>query len=344
MIISPFNKAIIITGSMNAKSMDRKLSRKQIIPIQVWIDGLLRPVSFFNHWGELGVSSMAWHPNEEYGLYLTTGNDLHKIDVNKGKSIEYRLSDLRDVHEISLLGDYLWIANSGYDQVVCFDTRREVEIKRIELNSFRSETERGEKVSVDEKEIVKPVDKFHCNQVFEGFDGELYGLVHHVNGKQVFKKLAEKAIKMQGNGGLINLKTGKWHKLNLKGPHSVRKVRQNYWLLDSGNCTINVYDPDWNLLKRIDTGGWGRGAWFYETKNYFYSGISETRRRYLGLLGGRGKKELPNMVQIIDAVNFQKVDHIIIKEGIEQINNIYLVERDVALKLLELENDAGYDI
>jgi hypothetical protein len=142
-------------------------------------------------------------------------------------------------------------------------------------------------------------------------------------------------LKEHGNGGVIDLRNGGVVPLKLRAPHSVRKVNGEYWVFDSGNATLNIYTPEWTIKERIVTKGWGRGAAISHSLRLFYAGISAVRKRYLGLIGG-GIKETPNMIQAFSIESRSLVGEIVIDHGIEQVSNIYLVERELALSLLEL--------
>ena len=90
------------------------------------------------------------------------------------------------------------------------------------------------------------VDKFHANQIVRGLDGRLYVLVHHVDGKQIVKYVAQRLVKMQGNGGVIELETGRPVPLSLSGPHSIEVVGPDeQWICDSRAGVLRVYDRDW---------------------------------------------------------------------------------------------------
>jgi hypothetical protein len=166
----------------------------------------------------------------------------------------------------------------------------------------------------------------------------LYALVHHVTGKQLIRRIAEKFIKSQGNGGVINLSTGRVVPLRLRAPHSVRKVRGDYWLCDSGNATVNVYSPEWELKETIRAKGWGRGADTSEALGTFYLGISATRRRYLNVVSS-GRK-VPNMVQVLSVADGSPVGEVEFS-AIEQINNVYTIPREMAAALLDLRTNGA---
>jgi hypothetical protein len=77
--------------------------------------------------------------------------------------------------------DTLWIANTQRDEIVASDIVRELVSEHVSLSAYDSapkvtsyaveEDDDEPKLVVDELEVV---DEFHCNQIFEGFDRDLY--------------------------------------------------------------------------------------------------------------------------------------------------------------------------
>lgn len=325
------DKRIIVVGSLNANPADRVLSRQQIKTMQ-YIDSSenVQPIPFFNNWGELGMSSIAYHPDNIFNLYLASSSEVFEFDLQAGKFINLQIPNLTDIHEISMIGNGLWISNTKHDEIVCFNIKTRTIEQRINLTDFKSTAPEDDEDGDD----VEVVDKFHCNLVFEGFDGDTYILVHHTSGRQLMKRIAQKFIKSQGNGGVVNISQRKRYPLNFKAPHSVRRVGNNYWVFDSGHFELKVFDKNWKFLRSMNTKGFGRGADFDPDVNYFYAGVSETRKRYLGLFPGGDA--VPNMVQIISTENYQIVKSILI-ENVEQINNVYCFHKDVADALLDFK-------
>jgi hypothetical protein len=328
-------EALLVLGSLHANPQDRELERSEVRPVQVVDRSGVRPVSFFDSWGEFGVSSLAWRPGNPLVLYVTTGSDLVKLDLSEESVTELGVPKLRSVHEVTAVEDTLWLANTRFDEVVAFDLAEERIASRLgftapdsalDAEAHGALPEAGE----DAEQVVK---KFHCNQVFEGFDGELYGLVHHVSGKQLVRRVAQKLIKNHGNGGLISLRDGRGVPLKLKGPHTVRKVRGEYWVFDSGRHTVNVYDQGWSLRRTLCTSGWGRGASVSESLGVFYAGVSQMRRRYSG--ARKSREDVPNMVLAFSMQTGEPLGGTVLS-GIEQVNNVYTVSAEVARALLDL--------
>ncbi len=305
------------------------MSISELHPVQIVIDGEIKSIPIFDSWEIEGISSMAYHFKDPKVIYIDRGNALVKIDLHRRESNFLNIENLKDVHEITMIDNTLWIANTGFNEAVAFNIIKERVEDRIDL--FTLDFFSKQKTTKNNKEM-ESIDKFHLNQVFLGIDNNLYGLVHHTYGKQLIKHVEHKKIKLQGDGGVINMSNNKPIPLNLKSPHTVRIVQNSYWVCDSGNFTINIYSPDWKLKNKIKTNGYGRGADFSKKLGFFYVGISELRKRYIKLLKLQVGK---NMVQIF-SINKKELIEEIILNSIEQVNNLYLVDRKVGMDLLEL--------
>ena len=327
------DEAVLVLGSLNAKQQDRTLKRSSVRPVQLILDGSVEPVPFFDEWGRLGVSSLAFHPERPTTLYVTTGADLSRVELESRRTTELEVPHLRDIHEMSVIGGTLWLANTGFDEVIAFDIALERVSKRMKLAVNASSPRISTRTEEAKDGAVEVIDRFHCNQIFDGYDGELYVLVHHVTGKQLIRRIGRKLIKNQGNGGVIDLTTRRGIQLDLKGPHSVEKVGGSYWVFDSGRATVNIYDRTWVLQEKLSTRGWGRGAGVSESLGLFYAGVSATRKRYLGM--GPRAQRAPNMVRIFSIKSREPVKDVELS-CIEQVNNVYVISRSTALALLEL--------
>ncbi len=325
------NNRLLVIGSLNANPADRVLDRNTIQTVQLINHREeVIPVPYFNSWGELGMSSMAPHPSEPHILYFASSVAVFKFDLKQGNYTDLQIPNLTDIHEISIIGNGLWISNTKHDEIVCYDIVAGKVTLRINLSDFKSSApEEGE-----DAEDVEVVDKFHCNLVFSGYDNDTYILVHHTSGRQLMKRIAQKFIKSQGNGGVVNITSRKRYPLNLKAPHSVRKVNGNYWVFDSGHFELKVFDKNWKFLKTINTRGFGRGGDQDSDLGYYYAGVSETRKRYLGLFPGG--ESVPNMVQVISLKDYSIKKSIKIP-NVEQLNNVYCISQEVAEGLLALK-------
>jgi hypothetical protein len=324
------DKQIMVIGSLNANPADREISRENVRTVQLFgEDKKPVPVSFFNSWGELGMSSMAVDPDDRKVLYFASSSQVYRFNLNDGTHTDLGIPNLTDIHEISIIGHDLWISNTKHDEIVSYNIRENKVSQRIDLSDFASSTpEEGE--SSDDVEVV---DKFHCNLVFEGYDGDVYILVHHTSGRQLIKRIAQKFIKSQGNGGVVNINTKKRFPLNFKAPHSVRCINDEYWVFDSGHFELKVFTKEWKLKKSINTRGFGRGGEYSPATGRYYAGVSATRKRYLGLFPGG--ESVPNMVQVVDTEGYRIVDTIEVP-NVEQINNVYCMDTDIASLLLQL--------
>ncbi|MFI5171742.1 MAG: hypothetical protein ACHQFW_05090 [Chitinophagales bacterium] len=321
-------KRILVIGSLNANPADREISRENIRSMQlIDHDQNIQPIKYFDSWGELGMSSLCWDDDDPFTHYLASSTEIFKLDLKGSKFKKLDIPNLTDIHEITLIGNKIWISNTKHDEIVSYDIVNNRIEERINLSDFKSNTpEEGES-----EEDVEVVDKFHCNLIFEGYEGDLYILVHHTSGRQLMKRIAQKFIKSQGNGGVVNIIKRKRHPLNFKAPHSVRKINNQYWVFDSGHFELKIYDKNWNFLRTMDTKGFGRGGDLDLERNIFYGGVSETRKRYLGLFPGG--EAVPNMVQVISTGDYKIIGTIKIP-NIEQINNVYCLRKEVAESLL----------
>ncbi len=307
---------LLILGSQNSKEADQELSRDQIFPVQILhIDGSISPINFFQSWGEVGVSSIAWHHSMKEHLFVSINDEIRKLDINSGNYSVLSISDVADIHDINFLGDTLWISNTEYDEAIEYNVHLDKVVQRISLSEYRTEA----KNETDEK--VK--DQFHCNQVFRDYNGDLCVLIHNITGWQYFRIVLEMLIRRQGEGGVINLDKKKVVQLKLQSPHSVRKINNEYWIQDSSDQTTKIYDRDWKLTGSINTGGFGRGVDFSEDVGVAYIGISATRKRYLRVIPAGGKHD--NRVMVVDIKTHKELDVISIP-NIEQVDNVYVLD------------------
>ena len=339
------SEALLVLGSLHATPQDRKLERSKVRSVQVISDGEVYPASSFNSWGERGVISLARHAKQPWIMYVATENKVLKVDLLKQNVVDLGIPNLLDVHELTMVGDTLWIANTQRDEIVAFDVVRERVAKRVSLSVYDSapkaishmyeDDDEGPQLAVDEREVL---DEFHCNQVFQGFDGELYVLVHYAQGNlQLIRRAARRLTKRQVRpGGVINLTTSRVIPLGLKGPHTLRKVRGDYWVCDSARSKINVYGPNWVLKETISSRGWVRGADISEQLDLYYIGVSQFRRRYLIL--NPTVQQIPNMVRAISVETKASMGELLLS-NVEQVTNVYVVPIEIALAMLELQED-----
>ena len=175
-------EALLILGSLHAFPQDRKLERSKVRPVQIIMDGDVHFASFFDSWGEWGVISLAWRPEQPAILYVATETELLKVDLLRQQIVDFGIPDLRDLHELTMIGDTLWLANTGRDEIVAFDTVREQVSERVNLSAYGSKlkiTSREIEDDQDDRELAGDVrevaEEFHCNQVFQGLDEKVRG-------------------------------------------------------------------------------------------------------------------------------------------------------------------------
>ena len=312
---------VLVVGSQCANPADRTMDRSDIRSVQVVINGICHPLNQFNDLGEYGVSALAWPEDNPFCFYLTTGSDLIEYDLVTQTFQDHTVSGLHDVHEITCIGDQLWLANTAPNEAVCFDLKSKKVVERLSLiditnNSMQASSRVGH---------ANVVERFHCNQVFVDLDDNLFGLVHHIEGTQHMRRSASQFIKKQGNGGVLGLRDGFKQPLNLVAPHTVRVVNGQYWLCDSGNAQMKVFSAEWTLVSEFQTAGWGRGADLSSDGKRYFVGSSPIRKRYLTALKG---VRIGNCVlEEFEVDNLQlntslEIDHI------EQINNVYVISAE----------------
>ncbi len=311
-----FEQPVLMLGSLNAHVADRTLKKSDLISAQLFENNSITPLHYFNEWSESGLSSMDWIPEQPNFLYITTGSDLIKLDLVKKTKEELPIDKVKDIHEIKFIDRTLWLSNTGYDEAIAYDINKKQIIERVPLSQFKTN-------SIQLKENITSVDKFHCNQIFQGYDDQIYALVHHANGKQLLQKVAKKILKLQGDGGIINLTTGQSFNLKLSAPHNVRKISEDYWIFSSGDSKIKLFDRNWEYIKTIPASGWARGADL--DKNKLFCGISAPRKRYLEKMKPYSNKN--NLIEIFDVKNHIQIGNITI-QNIEQINNLYVLSHE----------------
>jgi hypothetical protein len=307
---------LLVVGSRNLNPADQTMDTGEVRSMQI-IDAKLRisPIPFFDNWADF--SSIAQHPDDPFRLYLANPSEIFEFDLRGQRYELLDIPGLDDIHEVAILNGGLWISNTADDEIVLFDTGSRHVAERIDLRAITRKAGANNQIA----------DTFHVNQVFEAYNGDLCALVHHHSGHQEVSLVAEKVIKRQGDGGVINVTRRTTHNLGLKAPHSVRLVDSSYWVYDSGRFEIKIFNKQWNLTRTLATRGFGRGADSVAGQDIFYAGISATRKRYLGLIP-RGEA-VPNMVQVFDTKTFAELGTIHVP-NIEQVNNVYCLRAEIA--------------
>jgi hypothetical protein len=313
------------------------LPREKLKPLQLIPEsGNALPIDAFNKWGTFGISAMAIHPQEPMLWFIATTAQLWTIHLSTGDCRQLPVSGLEDIHELTIQNDILWLANSGNDEIIGIDLNQYTEVQRYSLS--KHVTDHGSDHIEDHVEIAV-VDRFHINQAFRTHEGELYGLVHHITGKQITRTIASRVLKHHGEGGVIDIETGRRHHLKLRAPHSVRLTEDGYWLCDSAHGGLNHYAKDWTLTKRIPIAGFGRGAVLSEDSQVMHVGISPKRKRYVGPRRGLESQECS--IATVDLAQGSIISKTVIS-AVEQINNIYCItnEQADALRSLALNHHA----
>jgi len=314
---------LLVVGSLNSNQADRVMESEDLRSVQlIGQDLSTRPVPAFQSWTE--VNSLCWDPIDPFRFFVATPSQLFRISLVAGSVENLNVDDLDDVHEITVIDREIWIANTGRDEIAIYDLDLDRLTARVSLSPTATLATKGESKSEGEK-----CDTFHVNQAFRGYGGEAFALCHHHTGYQEMTRVAQRLVKRQGDGGVVDLASGHSRNLGLKAPHNVRLVAGNYWVFDSGRSEVKVFDSLWNHVETIPTLGFGRGADF--EVDTFFAGISAKRKRYLGVIssGGTG----PNMVQVIDIRTRKPIGSVIVP-NVEQINNVYIVDSMVAEALL----------
>ena len=321
----PSDRALVVVGSLSAKPQDRSLPRSAIRSVQVLTQHGISLASYFDGMGELGVSSLAFLPGK-HCLLFSTGADLMELELHSGARRCLEVQDLVDVHELTLVGDTAWLANTGRDELVAVDPDGHV-VDRRSLAPFRRGGRGGGDGDVDE------VDRFHVNQVFEAVDGTLCCLVHHVEGRQLLRRVAARIVKSQGDGGILDLDGVVSRGLRLSAPHSVQVLGSEHWVLDSGRSELVVFDSGWRRLLGVPTLGWGRGAAVAADGSTLYAGMSPIRPRYRSLMPGSAVTS--PAVEAFDVAGRVSLGHVEL-DAIEQVNSVHEVDAATAEMLLAL--------
>ncbi len=312
----PTGYRLLVTGSLSAKEPDRWMSRDQIRPMQILHGTEQIAVSLFDNIGDLGVSSVAWD-RKRARLWVSTGADLYRLCLGSTSFEPVEVEGLRDVHEIEIIRGRLAIANTGRQEVVFLDLDSEQVVHRISLPIGTTATEQH----------ADPAIRYHPNIIFHGHDGDDWVLVHHIEGRQVLRQVASRMLKVQGDGGVVNLRTGDAIPLRLTAPHSVTVLDSGYLVFDSGQRTVRRYSPAWELELVHETTGWGRGAAASTDPDVLFCAMSPIRERYLGVIGGPAGERFAS----VDAIDIRSLQTLATTRigGVEQLNNIYLLPESV---------------
>ena len=267
----PAGQALVVSGSANWQPSDRYLPPEAIAPIQVVTTQGVQVCPWFDRYRGEGVSSLLALPDGQTVVY-TTGSDLVRMRLGSGEGRPLPVERLADVHELTLDGRRLLVANTGQDEALEVDLATDRVLRRLDLTPLRSPGRRLR------SSAGTGIESFHLNQVFPDGD-RLLGLVHHVDGFRLFSH-AQRRLTGHGSGGVLDLETG-WRKdLRLHAPHTVRRRGEEWLVLNSGRKELLLIDSEWEVSRRVGLRGWGRGGSLSADGRIFFAGISGIRRRY----------------------------------------------------------------
>lgn len=282
---------LVVTGGSAKHPEDRRVDPQRMRAVQALGSNGFDAVAGFSPGAAEGVSNLAVVGSD---IWWSTGADLRIGPTGA----PVHVASLDDVHELTVTGACVLLANTGREEVVEVDTER-LEVTR----RYR---------------IAEGI--LHMNQVFDGLDGRRYALVHHVTGRQFRRRVAGRLLKVQGDGGVIDLERGTPIPLRLTAPHSARLVEGEVWIADSGRARVVRYDEDWKPVGSFPTTGWGRGAGVVD--GTYWLGLSPLRPRYRGFVDGIAITR-PE-VHAIDIRTLAPVERFVM-DGIDKINGLHVV-------------------
>ncbi len=314
--------SLLVCGGQNKHLEDRLYSPESIHPIQVVSATGVTPCTWFDSFelmpGVRSISSLALTGEQ---LYFTQGTRIYRLDLSTGCHEDLGIEDLDDVHELLLDGEDLVIANTGRNEIVTVHHSTGEVLKRRVV----SRRER-------KKWSVEGLERFHLNQVFRNFDGDLMGLAHHVNGARSMSYYGRRIVN-HGNGGILKVDSDWDIDLRLYAPHNVRRFGGGWIVLNSGRNEMLVLDDTWLVQDSLPLRGWGRGLLILEGDAIGYVGISAIRRRYESRNPFRQKRNWVG-VEIVD-IERRTSDQIEIQD-IEQVNCISRITPEQAWALHQL--------
>ncbi len=290
--------ALIVVGGPAVSEKDRLVSVDSLRPVQVLGGDKFTALDGFSLPTNSGMSNLV---SVDGQLIWSSGDDLLVGSRHQHRSLP--VADLADVHEITIEDQHILIANTRADEAIVLD--------RTSLKVIERLRPRNEGIH-------------HLNQAFVGLDGFRYALVHHLERRQLRKRVAGRLLKVQGDGGVINLDTGELHDLRLTAPHSARLINGQTWILDSGRARVLIYDNKWLSLDKIALAGWGRGAAVSADGQILWVGLSPLRPRYQGFVEG---PSIPRPAIVAIDITTRHVIQTVPVEGVDQINGVHLINR-----------------
>ncbi len=301
---------LVAVGSQHAKVADREAPRESIEPLQVRTDDGWEPITTWSAVGTLGISGLVWDDVTE-AVWIATDDTLWK--VTQDGLVRVAADPLVDIHELRVHGRRLTVASTGADTIVTVDLDSAEEVGRDVLGAGRTDPVTGAFVRATGR-----TERFHANQAFEDGAGRRWALVHHVTGLQVVQEVASRLLKRQGDGGLVSLDGLAPVDLGLSAPHSMRRVGDEWWVLDSGAGTARILDEGWGAVDTMVVGGWGRGATVLPDGSLAI-GISAVRPRYRQRLQDFG--DVDNHVAVIAPDDRTVVERLAVPR-VDQLNAV----------------------
>lgn len=324
-------EALLVVGSENWNPDDRTLGREHIRSVQVLFHDGAGHAAALDPLGVHGLRDVT--PLDAGHVALTTGYELLRLDVGTGGLDRWQPDRTSDLHELALEDGLLLVANTAFDEGLVVATDGDV-VRRFDLTAFRHAS--AQPIAHDRPlggvlPGPRPVrdDHFHLNQVATGHDGGLLAVVHHVSGYRPVTHLRHR-LTGHGDGGVIEIDTGRTHHLGLRAPHSLRRTHDGFAVLDSGRAEVAVLDDTWREHRRWSTGGWGRG--FALAGSRWFVGVSPTRRRYLA----PGEASGAAAVTCVDGATGRHLGRHEVG-GVEQVWSVRVVSRELGEALVALD-------
>lgn len=117
---------LLILGSQNSKPEDQKITRDEVRSVQLLKkDDNLLPVNFFNSWGEVGVSSIAWDKRWPRELFVSINEEVRRLNIETQEYQALEMGTISDLHDMHFLDDsLLWISNTEYDEAIAYDAEK----------------------------------------------------------------------------------------------------------------------------------------------------------------------------------------------------------------------------
>ena len=213
--------------------------------------------------------------------------------IKKNRSMSYIFNDLKDIHDIKIINDKLYIVSTGTNEIAIFD---------LNLNL------------IDVKKFPGNGDAWHINCLVQVNDIVCVTAFCASTEHYAYKG------KTKNSGFLIDIESRKVLIDKLSQPHSPLVIDNMLVICDSETERLLVYD-DFRLAKKIDLGGYARGLSF--DKHYIFVGLSKSRNASC-LAHGSAK------IIILDRATFKVLDGIELPcDEIYQISNFDICNLDI---------------